>query len=100
MPSHPHHGAMTWPCSPAVVVERMRWPALPKECRAVLGLVGVQSGGLQKGGGNSLLLWSGISVQNGPGRKDIREPGRQLGIDHLLFLAFFFSLLSFTLAVR
>lgn len=68
--------------------------------QSCLRLGGGTEWGLQKAGGNSLLLSSGISVQKGPGRKDLREPGGQLSIGHLLFLAFFFSLLSFTLAVR
>lgn len=55
--------------------------------QSCLRLGGGTEWGLQKGGGNSLLLWSGISVQKGPGRKDLRELGGQLSTGHLLFLA-------------
>ena len=81
-----------------VVEDEMACPS--QGVQSCLRIGGGTEWGVQKGGGNSLLLWSGISVQKGPGRKDIREPGRQLHIGHLLFLAFFFSLLFFTLAVR
>lgn len=85
---------MTWLCSPAVAVERMRWHAVPMECRAVLGLVGVQSGVYRRVEGIPSCF--GVEFLS----KRALE-GKTLGnLVGNSVLVTFFSLLSFTLAVR
>lgn len=85
---------MTWLCSPAVAVERMRWHAVPMECGAVLGLVGVQSGVYRRVEGIPSCF--GVEFLS----KRALE-GKTLGnLVGNSVLVTFFSLLSFTLAVR
>lgn len=74
------------------------WHPLPVECRAVPGLVEVQKGSTEwwreseRRLGLMRMLWSGISVQEGPGRKDTGEPGGNSVLITLFSLLFSFLL--------